>query len=106
MTIFLWIGVSLSAAALVGLAIRDPKRLRNVQRSGRMSRPAWGLSQRRLLATIALMPGLALLLAAQWAAFLLWAGGCMALGWALAHWLAPAPKAESRSSCAENQRPA
>lgn len=86
----LWLAVSvgcaISAVALARLASHDPKRLRSLGQfalARRISR-----RQQRLLAGLALAPGLALILGAQWPALLIWFGALLANGWLLALYLA------------------
>ncbi|TAJ55081.1 MAG: hypothetical protein EPN60_16485 [Nevskiaceae bacterium] len=75
-----------SAVVLVPLALRDPKRLRNLPDSPRAPLPP---GTRRLLGALLPLPGLALGLAGQWPALLIWLGASCSFGWALTQWLAP-----------------
>src|SRR3546814_1569635 len=69
-------GVLLSAWALLWLARHDPKRLRVLGRR----HAAAALAPRRLAVLIALAPGLAMLLRADWAELMIWAGAVLAIG--------------------------
>ncbi|MFP5305511.1 MAG: hypothetical protein ACLGI7_06760 [Gammaproteobacteria bacterium] len=73
------IAVALSAAPLVRLALRDPKRLRSLRI------PAAGARRgpRAVLAALCLMPGAVLGALGQWPAFLIWLGALAAGGWLL-----------------------
>lgn len=85
-TLYALIAVLVSAAALLRLALRDPKRLRSLrQRSAPEPRRL-----RRALAAACMAPGLALALIGQWPAFLIWLGGLTAGGWLLTLGLARA----------------
>ncbi|MDP3858945.1 MAG: hypothetical protein Q8Q73_14410 [Stagnimonas sp.] len=75
-----------STVLLVLLALRDPKRLRNLPGNGQTPLTP---GQRRALATLLPFPGLALGLFGQWPALLIWLGASCSLGWALTQWLAP-----------------
>ncbi|HEY9547239.1 MAG TPA: hypothetical protein VIR56_14610 [Solimonas sp.] len=77
-------GVLLSACALLWLARHDPKRLRVLGRR----HAAAALAPRRLAVLIALAPGLAMLLRADWAELMIWAGAVLAIGWLLTQTLA------------------
>lgn len=71
--------IGLTTAGYAYLTIHDPKR-RRAFRLGEGSPP-----QRKGLAWAALyLPGLALLIVDQWAAFLMWLGGAPIVGWAIA----------------------
>lgn len=82
----LWAGcaIATSSFALALLALRDPKRLRAVARLGvEVPAPA-SRARRRMLASVALFPGLALMLIGHWPAFLIWLGTTAMVGWVLA----------------------
>lgn len=66
-----------SSVFLVLLCVGDPKR----RRAARVPRPGLDVRARRIIVVAALLPGLALALAGQSAAFLLWLGGSAAAGW-------------------------
>lgn len=83
-TLYATVALVLSAAALLRLALRDPKRLRSLRQ-----RPAPEPSAlRRAFASACFVPGLVLALIGQWPAFLIWLGGLAAGGWLLVQWLA------------------
>lgn len=86
---------AISAAALGCLAWRDPKRVRSLRRAGRRCASR---SERRLLAAIALAPGLVLALGSLWSALLIWFGALLASGWLLALWLVRAAVSASAGS--------
>jgi len=84
------IALALSAAPLVRLALRDPKRLRSLRIPAARKRPG----PRAALAALCLMPGAVLGALGQWPAFLIWLGALAAGGWLLVQALAraaPAP---------------
>jgi hypothetical protein len=80
-----------SLAALVWLALRDPKRLRSMRRHDKAATRArpHPRALRRLLTLVALLPGAALCIAGQWPAFLIWMGATISVGWLLVQILAP-----------------
>jgi len=80
------IAILFSAAILLLIGRRDPKRLRAAASSSALAphTPA----QRRTLAALALVPGVLLALAAQSAGFVIWLGAVVALGWLLTQALA------------------
>lgn len=83
--------IVLSLLLLLPIALRDPKRLRSIGRPA----PKPG-RERTLLGWGSLLPGLALVLLAEWPAFLIWLGGVTTLAWLLVQLLArlgrPAPR--------------
>jgi hypothetical protein len=81
-----------SLLLLIPLARRDPKRLRAAMRSGTRGSTPLSPRHRRALAWSSAAPGLLLILAGQWPAFLIWLGAATASGWALAQLLAPGPR--------------
>ena len=88
-TLYALAALFVSAAPLLRLALRDPKRLRSL-RQRPVPEPR---RRRRMLAAACLVPGLALILIGQWPAFLIWLGGIAAGGWLLALVLASAADA-------------
>jgi len=86
-TLFAIGAVLSSAAPLLLLALRDPKRLRSLRR--RTLATARG---RRGLGGAAVLPGLILAGAGQWPAFLLWLGTLLSGGWLLVQLLALAQR--------------
>lgn len=78
------IGLAFSLLPLLWLALGDPKRLR----SRRLRRRPAGRAKRRVLAGLSLIPGVALAIASQWPAILIWLGGLTVSGWLLVLWLA------------------
>ncbi|HEY0974161.1 MAG TPA: hypothetical protein VGE57_06680 [Solimonas sp.] len=79
--------LALSFTPLLRIALRDPKRLRSLRSRLATATPA----ERRWLATLTLLPGVALCLIGQWPAFLIWIGGVTAGGWTLALWFSRSP---------------
>jgi len=77
------IAIAVSLLPVLTLALRDPKRLRS-RRSAQRTAAA---SERRVLAVLALVPGLVLATLGQWPAFLIWLGSVSAAGWLLVLWL-------------------
>ncbi len=73
------IAIAVSALPILILCIGDPKRLR----AAGTKAPGMGSGTRRALAFSACLPGLALMLTAQMAAFVLWLGGSALFGWLL-----------------------
>lgn len=69
-----------SMLAIALLALRDPKRLRHY----RSSEQAWPTSIRLAIKLLALLPGMVLLLSAQWPLLLIWLSLVCLFGWALA----------------------
>lgn len=71
------IAVAVSSAILVLLCLRDPKRMRSVRLKGAPQ----GTGTRRILTAASLLPGLALAVNGNAAAFLIWLGGYAVVGW-------------------------
>lgn len=85
-TFYLTLGaLAVSALAILALCIGDPKRRRAMgHRDGGMSSgQRWGL-----VAT-ACLPSFTCMVLGDAAAFLMWLGGCVLVGWALAVGLRP-----------------
>ena len=80
--------VVLSTAALALLCRGDPKRLRALRRKG----GGHGGGLRWLLAGLVVLPGLALALAGDGAAFMVWLGAIALTGWVVT--LAASPRAQ------------
>jgi hypothetical protein len=70
-----------SAALLILLAWRDPKRLRSLPRQGTARPQPWPPTQRRALTVGVLLPGALLMAAGLWAAWLIWLGALLAGSW-------------------------
>lgn len=85
--------IAFSSLMLIPLSSRDPKRLRTARRLGSNTRMPMPRQTRYLLVSGMVLPGVALVLAAQWAAFLIWLGAVTGIGWALALSMAPKPVA-------------
>lgn len=81
-----------TVSLLIPLARRDPKRLRAATRARSPVCTPLPLLLRRALGWACVLPGLLLILAGQWPAFLIWVGAATASGWALAQLLAPEPR--------------
>ncbi|WP_028009556.1 hypothetical protein [Solimonas flava] len=79
------LAIACSAAVLLLIGRRDPKRLRA---AGRCDLAPYSAAQRRGLAAAALLPGLLLALAGQSAGVVIWLGASVALGWLLTQMLA------------------
>lgn len=75
--------IFVSLLLLLPIALRDPKRLRSIDRSA----PKPG-RERALLGWGSLLPGLVLALLGEWPAFLIWLGGVTTLAWLLVQLLA------------------
>lgn len=73
------VALAVSAAAILGLCVGDPKRRRA---AGRPSETPGGL--RSILIIAACVPGVACLLLGETAAFMLWLGGAALTGWFVA----------------------
>ena len=74
--------ILLSAALIVVLARRDPKRLRNLAPAhARSIPPPLSARARRLLGVLVPVPGVALMLLGAWWAFLVWLGALCIAGW-------------------------
>lgn len=87
----LWAVLAVAATTLLlwPLALRDPKRLRAAARVNAGGSVPHSLTHRHVLGWMSLLPGLALIVAGQWPAFLIWLGGTVAIGWGLANALSP-----------------
>ena len=74
------LAIALSASLLAWLCWGDPKRRRtaDVPGAGQSTR------ERRLLASLALLPGAVLALSGDASAFLIWMGGSAVAGWLVA----------------------
>lgn len=84
-----------SALPILLLCIGDPKRRRTAGKgSGGMS-----VIRRRVLATLACVPGIACALSGDAAAFLMWLGGCALVGWGAAVGLSS--RGHASRECAE-----
>lgn len=71
------IALAVSGAALLLLGVFNPKRRRTLGLDE-------AASHRTPLVVLAVIPGLALIVTAQAAAFLIWLGGVVVIGWAVA----------------------
>lgn len=81
-----------SLLALAGRALIDPKRLRASGAARSDRRLTLRPIVKRLLWTLVLAPGLLLIALGAWPALLIWLGATTAIGWGLAHTLAPPPR--------------
>lgn len=79
-TVVALLAVAASALSLVMLCLSDPKRRRAAGSSGRQM----GTRTRRTLAISALVPGMLCAFNGDAAAFLMWLGGCVLMGWGTA----------------------
>ncbi len=90
------LATAISVLLLVALGIGDPKRRRTADLPGAPHRTA----TRRILAMASLLPGVALALTGDAAAFLMWLGAVALAGWALVQCLhagrSPAPRKARR----------
>lgn len=73
-----------SLLLLLWIALRDPKRLR----SRRLATVPMTPPRRGALASLLLLPGVALIGLGQWPAFLIWLGAVLTCGWLLVQVLA------------------
>ena len=76
------LALAISAMLIVVLCQGDPKRLRAAGQKGAAMLPR----RRRVLAALACLPGLGCALSGNFAAFMLWLGGCALAGWISATW--------------------
>ena len=90
MTLATLLAIAVSATLLLLIGLRDPKRLRA---AGERAAQPHTTKQRRVLATLVLVPGVLLALAAQSAGFIIWLGATVAIGWLLTQLLAVAGRA-------------
>lgn len=81
-----------SAAVIILLCLGDPKR----RRSARIAGEGHGSNMRRLLAALAALPGILQAVSGNWAAFLIWLGGCAVGGWLVALLLSPEQGGQTR----------
>jgi hypothetical protein len=77
MTMLTIAALALSVALLAMLCVGDPKR----RRTAGLRDDATGRGMRRLLAVGSVLPGVALALAGDAAAFMIWIGGYAVFGW-------------------------
>jgi len=86
MTLATLLAIAFSGALLILLGARDPKRLRNARHGAKEAAPGSPLppAMRHLCGWLSLAPGVALGVAGEWWAFLVWLGAITALGWAVA----------------------
>lgn len=78
MSLLTLVALALSAIPILLLCMGDPKRLRAANRKdGGMA-----TSRRRILGSLACVPGIACMLSGDAAAFFMWLGGCAMIGWA------------------------
>lgn len=82
------VGGLFSGAMLCLLAIRDPKRLR----FARSMRTPWTLGQRRVIASLLVVPTIAVPVVDGSAGWVLWLFGTGCIGWLIAYFLAPRPR--------------
>ena len=75
-----------SSVALAVLARRDPKRIRASEHE---EAAPLSPAQRRVLASVVLLPGAALIALDEWPALLIWFGSLAVIGWGLAQAFAP-----------------
>ena len=75
------------------LGVSSPKRLQRLRAA--ITTPV-GL--RRLVLAAALLPALPLIAFGWWSALLIWLGGSLVIGWAVALWLSGAEPAETAGS--------
>ncbi len=85
-----------SLVLLIPLALRDPKRLRSVAKQGHKAARPMESAMRRLLGWGSLLPGIALIVAGQWPALLIWLGAVTALAWSFTQSLAVAAASGTR----------
>ncbi|MGH8447090.1 MAG: hypothetical protein ACREVL_17620 [Solimonas sp.] len=81
------IAIAFSAAVLLLIGLRDPKRLRA---AGRRDTAPFTRRQRQILTALSLAPGVLLAFAGQSAGFIIWLGATVAAGWLLVQLLAVA----------------
>lgn len=91
-----------SLAALLQLAIDDPKRRRSLRLATHGPRRP---GVRRMLGAAALLPGIVLATTAQWTAWLIWLGLSLALGWVLVLVLARGVRDASATKKAPGKMP-
>jgi hypothetical protein len=80
------LAIVFSAALLILIGVRDPKRLRSARHGARNTVAAAPLSaaMRHLFGWLSLAPGVALAAIGQWWGFLIWLGAITAIGWTIA----------------------
>ncbi len=89
MTILLaLVATGMSALALLALCIGDPKR----KRATGMREAGQAKWLRQTLTAAACLPGLICALTGDAAAFLIWLGGCVVIGWSMAIWFSRPPQ--------------
>jgi hypothetical protein len=86
MTLATLLAIAFSGVLLILLGARDPKRLRNARHATKEAASDSPLPSavRRLFGWLSLAPGVALGIAGEWWAFLIWLGAITAIGWAIA----------------------
>jgi hypothetical protein len=86
MTVATLLAIAFSGALLILLGARDPKRVRNARHGSHDGTSVATLPTaiRRACGWSVLAPGVALGVAGQWWAFLIWLGAVTAFGWAIA----------------------
>jgi hypothetical protein len=86
MTFATLLAIAFSGALLILLGARDPKRVRNARHRShdRAAEAPLPRAIRRACGWSVLAPGVALGIAGQWWAFLIWLGAVTAFGWAIA----------------------
>ena len=70
------IALAFSAVPILLLCAGDPKRRRSAQNSAGMA-----VGMRRLLAALSVVPGVVCAASGDFAALLMWLGGCALVGW-------------------------
>jgi hypothetical protein len=86
MTFVTLLAIVFSGVLLILLGARDPKRLRNSRHAVTEAAAGSPLppAARHLWGWLSLAPGVALGIAGEWWAFLIWLGAITAIGWAIA----------------------
>jgi hypothetical protein len=81
------LGIATSVALFGWLGVRDPKR-RRAQSGDASNDKAFTISQRRVVAIAATLPGLLFALSGRWSSAVLWLGATATLSWVWVLWLA------------------
>ena len=86
MTLATLLAIAFSGVLLILLGARDPKRLRNARHAAKEAASGSPLPStvRHLCGWLSLAPGVALGVAGEWWAFLIWLGAITAIGWSIA----------------------